>query len=665
MIKQALLTTLVVVGGGLLEARQGRAEVIQWRLGGEGGQSWKDLAGLKVMVDDASVPGAIQSLGLKPDENLLPLLRPWHRWKHPQDLRYRPGHPRIWRGIDYLRPRGEPLDFVDGDPTTFTAGRDFGPASHEFYTIDLGTPVPVERFVFYPPEGEYVLTGEPFRPNFAFEKFELSASNDEARVAREEGDAYRPLDILLAKGELNIYPVVEIKFPLQYLRFLRIRFFPDKGPDLFSHYALAELEVYGRGVVPRAVWESQVVDLEQVVNLGQVVFGVSKWRWEDRQLVPAPEAPAGVKVQVRTGLDDTPIAYHTYNDLGQPVEVSASEYEQLKPRVWPWDPPAVGWQGLILDDEKNWSFWSPPLRQSGQWPRVSRGQYIQVRVELATQGLWEFARVESLAVEVSPLLAERVVGEVAVVGELRPEEGLVRVRGGELSEFVYELGAEFSGSAQPGFDAVRVLLPSAGRFLGLEMGEPLVAVVPDSTVEEEQGFVVYLPERVSPEKAQRVRIRLETAVYGVAGELGAEVFARVGDTLPQRVEAGDVSAEVGTNQLRVVALTASLGSVLEQVEVVPPVFTPQGDGVNEGVRIRYTLFRVLRGSQVEVEVYALEGKRVWKQQLGNQGAGRHAVEWDGRDEGGRLVGPGVYLVRVQVHTDKGRVMRVRPVAVAY
>ena len=73
---------------------------------------------------------------------------------------------------------------------------------------------------------------------------------------------------------------------------------------------------------------------------------------------------------IKTGLDDTPVADQSYNDLQQMVEVIRSEYEKLKARVFSWDPPSVGWRGPIIEDLEEWSFWAPPLREPGQVPSV-------------------------------------------------------------------------------------------------------------------------------------------------------------------------------------------------------------------------------------------------------------------------------------------------------
>ncbi|MBI2505254.1 MAG: hypothetical protein HYW07_18730 [Candidatus Latescibacteria bacterium] len=662
------------------------AEAVYWQLGGTGGALWTTWTGLNVMTDEVAAPGAIQPLELKPDQNVVTQLPNWTRYREPIDIHYREGMPRVWRGIgDIARPGhvANEIEFIDGDLNTNYIGRLWeasggkGGVWGEFYTLDMGVQIPVERFVLVPPEGVDPFYQEPYRPNYAFKQYQLTASNNqtlvESQVETAGGvpgvecgcpDYYQPLDIPLASVSQNFDSVIDVRFPLQYLRFLRMWLIPDK-PRIFTRYAIAELEVYGRGFVPKATWESKVVDLGKVVNIGQVILGISKWRREGDQLVPAPAAEVAVEVKIRTGLDDTPVVYNSYNDMAQPVEVSEAAYEGMKPRVWPWDPPAVGWQGPIVDDHQNWSFWSASMRASGARPRVPRGRYLQLQTLMENHDLWDFARLDSVGIEAAPLLAERVLGEVAVVGALQPEDHLVQVQAGEPTEFLYDIRADFASTGQTGFDAVRLLTPATAAFRGLEMGEPPAPVTPDSVVAEAQGFVVYLPQRVSQAEGKRLRLRLETAVYGASEELRAEVFERTGANLVQEVEGGDASTDLGTDQLRVVASGGSLSAVLGKVEARPAVFTPQGDGINDRIQISYILFRVLVAAQVKIEVYTLGGGRVWRLQAGTQGAGSHMVEWDGRDDQGRLVAPGMYLVRVQVETDGGTLARVLPIAVAY
>ena len=69
--------------------------------------------------------------------------------------------------------------------------------------------------------------------------------------------------------------------------------------------------------------------------------------------------------------------------------------------------------------------------------------------------------------------------------------------------------------------------------------------------------VAFLPRRLRPAGDQRLRLGLETVLYDEAGEFGGEVFNRGEQSLLQRVEGGDVSEELGSNQLVVVASASS------------------------------------------------------------------------------------------------------------
>ena len=405
------------------------------------------------------------------------------------------------------------------------------------------------------------------------------------------------------------------------------------------------------------------MDLGTVDNVGQVHIAVSRWRREGDRLVEAPAARVAASVALKVGIDDTPRSFFTYDQMGRLVETTPDDYANLKNIVYAWNLPSVGWRGPIVDDTNSWSFWSAPLTQSGDRPRLPRGRYLKVQVRLETDNLWEFARLESLVVETAPVLADRVSGEVAVAGDLLPRLKIAEVRVGETNQFVYDMGADFT-AGQTGFDAVRVFTPSQSRILALEVGDPLAMAEPDSIVEEASGFAVYLPRRIEPAGDRRLRLRFETAMYDAAGQLSAEAFERSGDSIPQAVEPGDVSDEVGTDQLRVLAMASSSTKILSKVTAAPRSFTPQGDGVNDLVELTYSLFS-LRSAPVEISVYTLDGRRVRQLFSGPQSAGPQVQRWDGRDDTGRLVSPGLYVLRVEVDADHGRQTQVQPVAVAY
>ena len=678
MVKYAILA-YVVLGGLAVFCGHAAAQGNVWRLGGENGLPWSEVTDFSLMIDDSTAAGALQPFELKPGENILPRLGPWQPWRFPVDPQFRSGHPRLWTDINHntIYQSTESSLFIDGDPSTYVERRD---KEQIFYTIDMGTPIPVDRFVFTTPEGVSPESDEPFRPNYVLKSYSLTASPAESGILEEElqrGFVWRgagpccSLGIPLAFEERNVDGVTEVNFPLQNLRFFRLIAIPDGftlfGDPIVTRSAFAEMEVYGRGYTPVATWESQVIDLGREVNFGQMDFTVSKWRKEGEQLVALAEGEGTVRAQVeiRTGRDDTPTAYFGFDDLGANVEVSKRQWDRLIPLESRGSTIAVGYRGPVVEDLENWSFWSLPQTESSQHPRMPWGRYMQLRVKLETDGVWDFARLDSLQIETAPLLADRILGEVVLQEDLQPQGRRVEVTTGEMKQFVYEVGGEFSSDDRIGFDALRVLTPAEAEFGWLQMGDPLVEVEPDSIVAEKNGFVLFLPRRLSPQGNRKLRIGLKAVLYSEAGEFGGEVYNRSEQTLLQKVEGGDVSEDLGSNQLRVIASALSQAGVLGEVTVGLGIFTPQGDGVNDQLSINYTLFRVRQASEVGVAIHAMDGRRIWQTQLGAKSAGRHRVEWDGRDEAGQLVPPGVYMVHVEVATDKGSEVIVRSVAVVY
>jgi len=85
------------------------------------------------------------------------------------------------------------------------------------------------------------------------------------------------------------------------------------------------------------------------------------------------------------------------------------------------------------------------------------------------------------------------------------------------------------------------------------------------------------------------------------------------------------------------------------VQVTPnPFNASRGPAV-----VRIDLAKVQVAQPVTVRVYDLGGRLVrtlWASR--DVTAGRHRVEWDGRSDGGQLVVPGIYLVRVEVEADR-------------
>ena len=135
------------------------------------------------------------------------------------------------------------------------------------------------------------------------------------------------------------------------------------------------------------------------------------------------------------------------------------------------------------------------------------------------------------------------------------------------------------------------------------------------------------------------------------------------DEVPQSVIPGDAMSELLSEALDV--RTPLKGSLLSAAQVVPNPFSPNGDGVNDQVQFSYTLLRLTELVPLETEIYTLAGNRVRTLGSGEGGSALYQTAWDGRDDEGELVAPGLYIYRVAVEAGSGREERLGPIAVVY
>ena len=93
--------------------------------------------------------------------------------------------------------------------------------------------------------------------------------------------------------------------------------------------------------------------------------------------------------------------------------------------------------------------------------------------------------------------------------------------------------------------------------------------------------------------------------------------------------------------------------------------TPNGDRVNDLVQVSYNLFRLPASVPVELRAYSLDGRQVAHLSFAPQAAGPQHLRWDGRDEQGQLLPPGLYLLEVALQSDGISERLLRPLGIAY
>ena len=546
---------------------------------------------------------------------------------------------------------------ADGDSTTaFRLVDDQGLARFSYaspgtFLLDLGWRFPINRIRFYPTpqySGQNVeefavqvvegtSTGAVGSRTANWQKIFNALFPDGTRrqwVAGAPRDEWK-IDVVGSVSP-NRQRAVDFLFPTRAVEYVALTVAAQEM------WEVAEFEVYGEGYVPRAFYQSQVLDLGATSTLGPL-------RWTGFK-----DDEGYIEIRTRSGSDPDPDRYWRFtgrgdeqtflDDEGQPLTRAA--YQSL----------SFG-QGPITPDLDHWSDWSGgySFADSLGTPMTSSGpqRFVQLQIAFATKD------GQAGGLELVELLTSQPPISGPVVAEVWP----VAVEPGQVTSFVYalrpELGRETSGFNQ-------LVLETSGRFVGVDsvrinqerqtlgLSEPL----------QDQRLVAALP-RLGPADNQKV---VELFFRAQSFHFGTWFHGAVFDSerpleVGQRVEAGDALFQLEGNQVWVGIQLG--GGLLQQVGVKGPVLTPNGDGVNDVVTVEYTVLKLAQAGTVEVTVFDISGRRVRQLYRGQDRSGRYGRLWDGRGADGRVVGPGLYVYRVRVAADQGWEQRSGLILVAY
>ena len=361
--------------------------------------------------------------------------------------------------------------------------------------------------------------------------------------------------------------------------------------------------------------------------------------------------------------------------------------------------------------EPDLEFWSGvQLVNNGELINAPSGRpFIQIEVEFLSQEPEAATIVSNLRFEYSaPQITDKVVGEIAPA---------VDVIAGRDTSFVLALNAGLTAENN-GFNRLQVFTPARtkaiegvevdlgdGKFLNLERvggeGEIGEGQFREQYVADDQfviGFPTIGPAEDGQVRNALVKVRFQGRVINFRTNfvanvfldtLGAEVerrFTKSGilalgssesvlDTLalflPQGVKDNDVVDFAATdrlsdrNSLAVIAdISAQSENLVTNFRVAPNPFTPNGDGVNDEIVVAFDIQRLLTPRPVHLEIFDLNGRclRFIERQLSSGG---YLQQWDGRDDAGQVVPPGLYLLRISTEADHAGEPQTRIVSVAY
>ena len=611
-----------------------RADV--WGVG-LGGQAWEEPAQTMAGV----VVGAGQVLGpasFSLDQNITQFIV-WGVGAPSSFIAE--GNGQVWNNSALGIEGSEVL--VDGDGTTSTENRfkEVGVNQRgRIFFMDLGASFPVSQIVFYPRAGEDEFVAG----------YEISLNDGRTFDANDS-----PVYEAVRQVPINRDPRVDVSFPTQLVRFIQLRVLSS------NPFELAEIEVHGEGFVPRGLYETQLIQFAQPVNYGALTFRVRKVSLsEEGKSNAGTDEQARVIVQMRNGIDETPLNYYQIADVETQSEVlvSKEEYHEL---------PSI-LKGSIRPDATHWSSWTEPLiaDSSGAYsmPLDLPGPRDFFQVRLRFEGNTSASmQVDSLSIVHTPPLAALALSEVALLDDPVPAGGRASVPAGRDTVFTYDIRADLGEGT--GFDGVRISTLIRPEFLKLEMGDELAEIQPDSVRVDDTGLRVYFPSRrISTGEDVRLRITFRSQALLFATQFTGQLLDTTG-SLPQRIAEGDATREVGTDSQEVIFL-ASGESVLQSFSVSPPVITPNGDGINDSSVFSFVLIHLVQPVAAELLVYDLSGRLIKNVLSAALTAGRYTQwHWDGTNNAGDLVPPGTYIARASIEAAADEVNRMRLIHVAY
>ena len=407
-------------------------------------------------------------------------------------------------------------------------------------------------------------------------------------------------------------------------------------------WELAEFQIFGFGFAPFAHYVSNVIDLGEPASLGNL-------HWSGRL-----DEDARIDIAMRAGDDDDPNNYWRltfrgdertrFATSGRPLKLA--DYKRLE----------SGEKAGITHDTENWEFWSTPYDFEplagdliGSKPR----QFLQFKADFISN-LESSGQLDYLQFSVAvPPLASEALAEIAPI----------RAPAGEITSFTYKVKPNLD-SADLGFDSIAIDTPArpvsvdAVRVGGIEEGFEVMEL-------GDTGFTVKIPPIDIQQTEELIEVDFQAEVFKFGTVFSGRVFnSERAEEVGQSLTPGNADDLFDGDALRV-DLVGLENETIQRMQLSSPVLTPNGDGANDTIEIEYDLLNLAGMVPTTIEIYGLSGRRLGAVPVGNSASGRFSTEWDGRDEAGHVLPPGMYILRLEVEAAHGADSVERIVSLVY
>ena len=536
----------------------------------------------------------------------------------------------------------------DADPNTHFLGDgdwggDYGAIENKVLLFDLGGLFKIDRIRFYPREKHLI---DRFVETFVIGTSDGDPLHDGTREYRVGAGWARPgvvpagaksdYDLVHSISE-NTQSDINLEMPNRPIRIIMF----EAPANIRGAWEIAEFEIYGSGFAPKATYLSNVIDLGHPASLGRLEWSAAE-----------PEG-ASVALTMRSGDDSDPSTYWRktfrgnettrYGKNGQALVLST--YEKLDKSE----------RAEITPDTENWQPWSSPYdldagnsALAGNKPR----QFVQFSVEFSSTAEAS-GRIDYLQFEISePPVATQALAEIIPA----------RAVAGEMTAFTYKLLPRLD-STDLGFDSIEI--ETSAQIASIDQVR-LDGIPVDFTLVqlEKNGFELRIPRMDLQSTNELLEVDFQAEVFQFGTVFSARIFdSEKPHEVHQLVSEGDADQLVDSNTLSVELI--DIGQKTVNVLHLPShAFTPNGDGANDHLPIEYELLN-LSTVPVTIGIYDLAGRHISEVYQGTAASGRFATSWDGRDSQSNTLPPGLYILRLEIDSDRGVEAEQRVISLVY
>lgn len=373
--------------------------------------------------------------------------------------------------------------------------------------------------------------------------------------------------------------------------------------DQVQSTVISEIEVFGKGYLPEGYFTSNVKDAGQPVNWYKI-----NWK---------AEQPEGTQISFRMRTGNTP-----------------------KP-------------------DSTWSDWSEDSTtiSGAQLPVYEPRRYMQYQVRLGTLTLLT-PKIEEVEVFYDKTLIAQ-----STDASIEPQYSPIL----QENNFTYKIEIQKSANDFP-IDTITIFTPTPTQLLGVKLnGNPITY----SSIIYSNKIIIIPQNPITTTSTFEALLRC-TPFLGV-NRFVSYLHSKQSADNPQRVD----TKKSGGIESWSVLTTGVPPRLIIDFKAEPNPFTPNGDGVNDKTSLTFFLANIaepknLVGGELRklrIHVFDLQGRLIREIYNSESGAAafiaQNSFEWDGKDQKGKMVKPGPYIVQVIVEADTKTEQVAKIVTVVY